>query len=52
MHYAMGFVYMDTWLNWLVPPGVVLVLAVLGFSLVGHTLEETVDQRHRRIENA
>lgn len=52
MHYAMGFVYMGTWLNWLVPPGVVLALAVLGFSLMGHTLEETIDQRHKRIENA
>jgi ABC-type glutathione transport system ATPase component len=40
---------MDAWLWWVVPPGVCIALAVLGFALVGFALEERVRPRLRAL---
>ncbi len=46
MHHAMEFAYTGAWLWWLLPPGILLAFTILGFSLVGYYLEETIDLRH------
>jgi peptide/nickel transport system permease protein len=51
MHHAMEFAYMGTWLWWLLPPGILLALTILGFSLVGYYFEETIDLRHRSMSS-
>ena len=43
---------MDAWLWWVVPPGVCIALAVLGFALIGYALEEQVRPRLRTLRVA
>lgn len=35
----------DAWLWWIVPPGICIVMVVLGFSFIGYYLEEKVNPR-------
>src|SRR4029450_2682409 len=39
----------DAWLWWVVPPGVCITAVVLGFALVGYTLEERARPRLRPV---
>ncbi len=36
------------WLWWVLPPGVLIAVAALGFALVGFSLEQTIDPRLRQ----
>jgi len=45
MNEALGFVYLDAWKWWLVPPGIALSLTILSITFIGHTLEPAMDPR-------
>lgn len=50
LHYAQmrGAFLSGSWLWWVTPPGLLITLASLGFTLVGYYLEELYDPRLRR----
>jgi peptide/nickel transport system permease protein len=39
----------DAWLWWVLPPGLCIVIAVLGFSFIGYWMEERVSPRLRSV---
>jgi peptide/nickel transport system permease protein len=45
MHQAMQFTYLDVWQWWLVPAGIALSLTLVGLSLIGFSLESSMDPR-------
>ncbi len=38
----------DAWLWWILPPGLLITAAVLGFALTGYALEEAINPRLRK----
>ena len=42
----------EAWMWWVIPPGVCIVMTVLGFSLIGYVLEERVNPRLRTVRAA
>jgi ABC-type dipeptide/oligopeptide/nickel transport system permease subunit len=50
LYYAQvrGAFLTDAWLWWILPPGLLITAAVLGFTLTGYVLEEMVNPRLRK----
>jgi peptide/nickel transport system permease protein len=42
----------EAWMWWVIPPGVCIVMTVLGFSFIGYFLEERVNPRLRVVRTA
>ena len=45
---ARGAFLTGAWVWWILPPGLLITAAVLGFAFTGYALEETVNPRLRR----
>jgi peptide/nickel transport system permease protein len=45
IHYALKYYYMDIWLNWLVPPVLLLSVLIMGTTFVTVSLERVFDPR-------
>lgn len=52
LHHAMKYIYLDAWRWWLLPVGISLSLTVLAFALLGYALEEAMDPRLGRDNDA
>ena len=48
LHYAREYIFTGSWLWWLLPVGFAISFTILGFALVGYTLESILDPRLRR----
>jgi ABC-type dipeptide/oligopeptide/nickel transport system permease subunit len=44
---ARGAFLNDSWMWWIVPPGLAISLTVLGFTYAGYLLEDLLDPRLR-----
>ncbi len=47
MRDAMRFTYLDVWMWWLVPAGVMLSLTIIALTFIGHAAETVLDPRLR-----
>jgi len=45
IQHASKFYYLDVWMWWLIPAGLALTFVVLGFALIGFSLESALDPR-------
>ena len=45
IQHALKFYYLDAWIWWLLPAGLALTFVMLGFALIGSTLESALDPR-------
>lgn len=52
MYQALSYIYLNSWLWWLLPIGFALSITILSFTLLGYALEEVVDPRLRRTAHA
>jgi peptide/nickel transport system permease protein len=48
MSYAMRYLYLDVWFNWLLPPVIALSLLIVSLGLISYAIEEIFDPRLRR----
>jgi peptide/nickel transport system permease protein len=48
MSYAMRYLYLDVWFNWLLPPVFALSLLIVSLGLISYAIEEIFDPRLRR----
>ena len=48
MSYAMRYLYLDVWWNWLLPPVIALSLLITSLGLIAYAIEEIFDPRLRR----
>ena len=48
MSYAMRYLYLDVWWNWLLPPVIALSLLIVSLGLIAYAIEEIFDPRLRR----
>ena len=48
MSYAMRYLYLDVWFNWLLPPVIALSLLIISLGLISYAIEEIFDPRLRR----
>ncbi len=48
MSYAMRYLYLDVWWNWLLPPVIALSLIIVSLGLISYAIEEIFDPRLRR----
>jgi len=48
MSYAMRYLYLDVWWNWLLPPVFALSLLIVSLGLIAYAIEEIFDPRLRR----
>jgi peptide/nickel transport system permease protein len=48
MSYAMRYLYLDVWFNWLLPPVFALSLLIVSLGLIAYAIEEIFDPRLRR----
>ena len=48
MSYAMRYLYLDVWWNWLLPPVIALSLLIVSLGLISYAIEEIFDPRLRR----
>lgn len=48
MSYAMRYLYLDVWFNWLLPPVIALSLLIISLGLISYAIEEIFDPRMRR----
>ncbi len=48
MSYAMRYLYLDVWFNWLLPPVLALSLLIVSLGLIAYAIEEIFDPRLRR----
>ena len=46
--YAMRYLYLDVWFNWLLPPVIALSLLIISLGLISYAIEEIFDPRLRR----
>nr|QNO44320.1 hypothetical protein JKAPHALJ_00007 [Methanosarcinales archaeon ANME-2c ERB4]QNO46497.1 hypothetical protein PAACNKLE_00033 [Methanosarcinales archaeon ANME-2c ERB4] len=48
MSYAMRYLYLDVWWNWLLPPVIALSLLIISLGFISYAIEEIFDPRLRR----
>jgi peptide/nickel transport system permease protein len=48
MSYAMRYLYLDVWWNWLLPPVISLSLLIVSLGFISYAIEEIFDPRLRR----
>jgi peptide/nickel transport system permease protein len=48
MNYAMRYLYMDVWFNWLLPTILSLSMIIISLALISYAIEEIFDPRLRR----
>ncbi len=48
MSYAMRYLYLDVWFNWLLPPVIALSLLIISLGFISYAIEEIFDPRLRR----
>ncbi|MEA3325668.1 MAG: ABC transporter permease [Euryarchaeota archaeon] len=48
MSYAMRYLYLDVWFNWMLPPVIALSLLIISLGLISYAIEEIFDPRLRR----
>ena len=48
MSYAMRYLYLDVWFNWLLPPVLALSLLIISLGFISYAIEEIFDPRLRR----